>query len=575
MLQRMFIYFCMAMMLVPALTMGTVVHAEDQLIGQIIQGSGSTLYYVGADGKRYVFPNEKTFKSWFDDFLVVEQVRDQQLAQLPLAGNVRYRPGALLVKIQTDPRVYAVSQNGVLRWITTESLARKFYGDQWNLLVDDVPDAFFVNYTVGNSIASTTDYDPEAEEDTNPTIGDDLGFRHIRQIAHAQARQMQECQWLNRAVWRLQKRIAHLGLEIGAIGTDLLEQCVAAVNDSGNAHEKKVTICHIPPGDTEDSRTLTVGKSAAAAHLTHGDTVGACTHDGDQDDTAAPVISGIGYSASSTSARITWITNENSKSVVRYAQSHLASATTTLEVHDGTPVQAHSVNLYGLVPSTTYYFIVASSDGSGNMATSAEHALTTGVGADDTTPPVISAVSSDVATSTAVITWTTNENSTSSVTFADESLATATSNSVVNNASMVTFHAITLSGLTPATTYYYKVTAVDGHGTSATSTQYSFATDMLADVTPPVVSTLTATPSTTTAQILWTTNESSTSRVVYALESLTTATSTETVQNVMLVTSHSINLTGLTASTTYYFIVQSADVSGNSATSTEDTFVTE
>jgi chitodextrinase len=42
----------------------------------------------------------------------------------------------------------------------------------------------------------------------------------------------------------------------------------------------------------------------------------------------------------------------------------------------------------------------------------------------------------------------------------------------------------------------------------------------------------------------------------------------------MLVTSHSITLTGLTASTTYNFQVSSADASGNIAASGNQTFTT-
>jgi len=32
------------------------------------------VYYLGADGKRYVFPNEKTFSTWYSDFSGVQEV---------------------------------------------------------------------------------------------------------------------------------------------------------------------------------------------------------------------------------------------------------------------------------------------------------------------------------------------------------------------------------------------------------------------------------------------------------------------------------------------------------------------
>jgi hypothetical protein len=44
--------------------------------------------------------------------------------------------------------------------------------------------------------------------------------------------------------------------------------------------EDKVTICHIPPGNPENAHTIVVGGSAVAAHLAHGDFEGEC--DGDE-----------------------------------------------------------------------------------------------------------------------------------------------------------------------------------------------------------------------------------------------------------------------------------------------------
>jgi hypothetical protein len=38
----------------------------------------------------------------------------------------------------------------------------------------------------------------------------------------------------------------------------------------------KVTICHIPPGNPGNAKTITVGADAVNAHLAHGDTLGPC-----------------------------------------------------------------------------------------------------------------------------------------------------------------------------------------------------------------------------------------------------------------------------------------------------------
>lgn len=135
--------------------------------GMLIKSSSNaSIYYVGQDQKRYAFPTEAVFKSWYDDFSNVQTVSDQTLASYPLIKNVTYRPGTRLVKITTDPKVYAVARGGILRWVQTEAVARALYGDTWTTQVDDVADAFFANYQVGNPIAVATEFN-RSEERTN------------------------------------------------------------------------------------------------------------------------------------------------------------------------------------------------------------------------------------------------------------------------------------------------------------------------------------------------------------------------------------------------------------------------
>ena len=123
--------------------------------GDLIKKDGlSAVYYLGEDGKRYVFPNESTFKSWYSDFSGVVTVSADELASYPLGANVVVRPGTKLVKITTDPKVYAVEPNGTLRWVQTEADAIALYGANWAQRVIDVADSFFTNYTIGTPLAS-------------------------------------------------------------------------------------------------------------------------------------------------------------------------------------------------------------------------------------------------------------------------------------------------------------------------------------------------------------------------------------------------------------------------------------
>ena len=76
------------------------------------------------------------------------------MSNIPLGGNVTYRPGIKLVKIQTDSKVYAVSPGGTLRLMITPAVAAKYYGATWAKNVADIPDAFFTNYKIGNPVTN-------------------------------------------------------------------------------------------------------------------------------------------------------------------------------------------------------------------------------------------------------------------------------------------------------------------------------------------------------------------------------------------------------------------------------------
>lgn len=40
--------------------------------------------------------------------------------------------------------------------------------------------------------------------------------------------------------------------------------------------KEKITICHRPPGNPENGRTLSIAYLSAREHVAHGDLVGAC-----------------------------------------------------------------------------------------------------------------------------------------------------------------------------------------------------------------------------------------------------------------------------------------------------------
>lgn len=110
------------------------------------------VYVVDDAGMRHAFPSETVFKTWYEDFDDIAYIDPANLAAYALGPNVTVRPGTWLVKITTDPKVYAVEPGGVLRWVSTEAIAVSIYGTGWAKRVIDVPDTFWGNYTVGDPI---------------------------------------------------------------------------------------------------------------------------------------------------------------------------------------------------------------------------------------------------------------------------------------------------------------------------------------------------------------------------------------------------------------------------------------
>jgi len=125
--------------------------------GDVKTLNDTAVYYYAINGRRYVFPNEKVFFTWFPDFSKVKIIPIDQMSLIPIAGNVTYRPGSKLVKFQTDPKTYLVTKGGVLRWAKTEDVARGWFGPDWNQNVDDITEAFYVNYTFGAPVENALD----------------------------------------------------------------------------------------------------------------------------------------------------------------------------------------------------------------------------------------------------------------------------------------------------------------------------------------------------------------------------------------------------------------------------------
>lgn len=129
-------------------------YTPDQDMGAELMKSeeSSAVYAILDDGKRHAFPNEAVYRSWFrDDFSTVTTISADELSDFMLGSNVTFHPGTLL-KIPSIPKVYLVSDENELQWITDEATAQSLFGEMWATQVHDLSESLFANYGSGDSI---------------------------------------------------------------------------------------------------------------------------------------------------------------------------------------------------------------------------------------------------------------------------------------------------------------------------------------------------------------------------------------------------------------------------------------
>lgn len=121
--------------------------------------------------------------------------------------------------------------------------------------------------------------------------------------------------------------------------------------------------------------------------------------------------------------------------------------------------------------------------GNGRVDVAAAVLLASGSSAD-TTPPVLSAIATaGITTSAATISWTSDETATSQVEYG---LTTSYGSLTTLNASLVTSHSQSLSGLTAGTLYHFRVKSKDASDNLASSSDQTLTTLSLPE-TPTVV----------------------------------------------------------------------------------------
>jgi len=189
-------------------------------------------------------------------------------------------------------------------------------------------------------------------------------------------------------------------------------------------------------------------------------------------DATPPAITHVTVTQTTFSSfTIRWETDEPADGQVVYGLTASYGLATGL---DRRLVRVHEHTLSSLALNTVYHYQVRSRDASGNVGVSGDVTFTTST---DTTPPVLSTITvSNLGMTAATITWTTNEDATSTVYYGGASpfsIATAAS---VSTSMMLKTHAVVLTNLSSNTTYTFVAESKDALGNMSRSSEQSFKT---------------------------------------------------------------------------------------------------
>jgi|GEM_PF-4510800 len=269
---------------------------------------GAAVYQIGSDGRKYVYPDQKTFNTWYDDFSDVLEVELEDLDTIDDGGTVTFQPGTRLITHRNTAKVYAVGEDGELTYIPNEETARKFYGNLWYQLVLDIdPGVFAIAYRIRQG-SLADDNLPEG------SLIEEEGTGDYYIIEDGQRRKvLQELLRLQNFIKKQIIKIERLS-KVYDKGDDVDEDDDIEDFEIGSGRDK-VLVCHKPE---LVNRTIKVSQRALKAHLAHGDYRGTCDGDvnddddddnDDDDDTATStidlIISDIEFSPNSPTVNAT------------------------------------------------------------------------------------------------------------------------------------------------------------------------------------------------------------------------------------------------------------------------------
>jgi hypothetical protein len=218
---------------------------------------------------------------------------------------------------------------------------------------------------------------------------------------------------------------------------------------------------------------------------------------------------------------------------------------------------------------TQYYYRVAAEDSVENMSGFSGIVIQSAKGTFNTPPSVVVEPQVTVGFDQAKITWATNRGSTTFVYYGTTPTDLSQSKGSLE---LVTDHSITITGLSPSRTYYYRIQSFDNDRSYNLTDAYSdiatFRTTAAAQLADVKVSDITA----DSAVVSWSTTVPTHARIQYGANTSYGLSLDDEAGSYTTV--HTTKLTSLSSGTLYHFKINSTTAFGSTLSSDDYTFTT-
>jgi len=220
--------------------------------------------------------------------------------------------------------------------------------------------------------------------------------------------------------------------------------------------------------------------------------------------------------------------------------------------------------------SKSYYYRVRSKDNAGQYSADSTIVTIIPTGRYTSAPKLLDGPSLTAKSFSAEVEWTTDRVGSSFVEFGSDQAKIGKENGgeTIGQLDLLAKHEVTLLGLNPETTYYYRSVWVDQDGNRGQSDLLTFQTGLRPKISDVKISNI----SLSSADVSWISTTVSSSTINYG----TTRSFGQSISNLSgsQTTKHTLRLEALTDATTYFFVITGQDIDGNSLASDEYTFTT-